>query len=80
MGKKSNQVFKIILKVLCILIGTFVMGCAYNLFYAQQNIVLSGFGGLAMIIADWLSTAGININMNIIYFALNIVFYIFCSL
>lgn len=77
MGKKFNQVFKIILKVLCILIGTFLMGCAYNLFYAQQNIVLSGFGGLAMIIADWLSTVGININMNIIYFALNIVFYIF---
>ena len=75
--KKQTQVYKIILRVLCILIGTFVMGCAYNLFYAQQNIVLSGFGGLAMIIADWLSVVNININMNIIYFALNIVFYIF---
>lgn len=79
MEKKSNQILKIALRILCILIGTFVMGCAYNLFYAPNNIVLSGFGGLAMLIADWLSNVGIVINMNIIYFALNIIFYIFAA-
>ncbi|MGN1227710.1 MAG: YitT family protein [Christensenellales bacterium] len=77
MSKETKKVFGVIIKVLLILIGTFVMGCAYNLFYASSNIVLGGFGGLSMLISSWLENIGVFIDMNIIYFALNIVFYIF---
>lgn len=74
---KKSEVWSVSIKVLSILIGTFIMGCAYNLFYAPLDIVLGGFGGLAMLISGWLESAGVIINMNIIYFVLNIVLYIF---
>lgn len=53
------------------------MGCAYNLFYASQNIVLGGFGGLSMLISQYFSRAGINIDMNIIYLILNLIIFVF---
>ena len=71
------KIFKGINKVFLILIGTFVMGCAFNLFYAPNDIVLGGFGGLSMIISTWLAKININIDMYIIYLILNAVLYLF---
>ncbi len=73
----SNKYLKHSVNVFCILIGTFIMGAGFNIFYASNNILLGGFGGLATIISYLLSLAGINISMSIIYLILNVVLYIF---
>ena len=73
----SNKYLKHSVNVFCVLVGTFVMGAGFNIFYAPNNILLGGFGGLATIISYLLSLAGLNISMPIIYLLLNIVLYIF---
>ncbi|MBQ8748866.1 MAG: YitT family protein [Clostridia bacterium] len=77
MNGKTKKIFGVFIKIFCILLGTFILGCAYNLFYAPNDIVLGGFGGLSMLISGWLETVNLYIDMNIIYFALNILIFIF---
>ena len=73
----SNKYLKHSINIVCILLGTFVMGAGFNIFYAPKDILLGGFGGLSTIISYLLSLAGINISMSIIYLLLNVVLYIF---
>lgn len=81
MNIKTKNYLSVIFKVVCIVLGCFVMGCAYNLFYAPNQIVLGGFGGLSMLISYWLLGVGVSFDMSIIYFALNIVVFVFaCKL
>ena len=42
------------------MLGTFIMGASFNMFYGPNNILLGGFSGIATIIRDLLSKAGIN--------------------
>lgn len=79
MDIKTKNGIKVAFRVLCIILGTFIMGCAYNLFYASQNIVLGGFGGLSILISNWLSNIGVVLDMYIIYFALNMIVFVFAA-
>lgn len=47
------------------------------MFYAPSGIILGGFGGISTIISYWLSLAGINISISIIYLILNTILFIF---
>ena len=65
------------LNIFLILLGTFIMGSAYNMFYAPSGIILGGFGGISTIISYWLSLAGVNISISIIYLVLNAALFVF---
>lgn len=73
----KNPIIKYIINIFFILCGTFVMGSAYNIFYAPSNIILGGFGGISTIISYLFSQIGINISISIIYLILNAILYIF---
>ncbi|MBP5651746.1 MAG: YitT family protein [Clostridia bacterium] len=60
-----------------IIIGTFIMGFAFNVFQAPNHITPTGFSGIASIISYLLSQANIFISPSPIYLALNVFLFIF---
>ena len=77
MNNKKKVVFGHIINIFLILLGCFIMGSAYNIFYRPHDIVLGGFGGIANIIGYLLNLAGINLSISIIYILMNIVLFAF---
>ncbi len=75
--KIKNKFLNHTVHVVLVLLGTFFMGTGFNLFFAPNNILLGGFGGISTIISDLLARGNIHISMSIIYFGLNIILYIF---
>ncbi len=72
----SNKYLKHSVNILCILVGTFIMGAGFNIFYAPNNILLGGFGGLSTIISYLLSLVNLTVPMSVIYLVLNVLLYI----
>ena len=75
--KDKYKYYKHALNIFLIIFGTFIMGAGFNLFFAPNNILLGGFGGLSTIISFLLSKIGINISMSVLYLIFNSVLYIF---
>ncbi len=73
----KNVYVKHTVNIFIIILGCFIMGTAFNVFYEPYNILLGGFGGIATIIANLLSRINIHISISIIYLVINAVLYIF---
>ena len=63
----KNVYVKHTFNIFIIILGCFIMGTAFNVFYEPNNILLGGFGGIATIIANLLSRINIHISISIIY-------------
>lgn len=73
----KNKYLKEIINILLIILGTFIMGFAFNSFFYMNNIAPGGFGGLAAVISDFLVKLGlIRISPTILYIIFNIGFII----
>lgn len=60
-----------------IVIGCFVMGFAFSVFFEPNHLSTGGFSGIAMMINSLLHKAGVKfINSSIIYFAMNFILYL----
>ena len=73
----KNPYVKHTINIFIIILGCFIMGIAFNIFYEPNNILLGGFGGIATIISDLLAKVNIHISISIIYLVINTVLYIF---
>ena len=74
---KKKSLLNSALRIFLIILGCFIMGSAYNIFYTPHNIVLGGFGGISNIISYLLANINIHISTSVIYLILNIVLYFF---
>lgn len=77
MNNKKKVILNHFINVFLILLGCFIMGSAYNIFYRPHDIVLGGFGGIANIIGYLLSLIGVNLSISIIYIIMNIILFAF---
>ncbi len=73
----KKDIFTFIYKAFLVLLGCFIMGSSYNIFYKSHDIVLGGFGGLSTIIGYLLSLIHINLSVSIIYLILNVILFAF---
>ena len=68
----TKQNVKYVFNALLVIVGTFFMGFAFNVFLNANHISPSGFAGLCSIISNVLAEhAGINISASIFYLAIN---------
>ena len=74
---KRKVVFTYAKNMCAIIIGTFIMGFAFNVFQAPNHITPTGFSGIATIISYLLGRAGVNIAPSPIYLGLNVILFIF---
>lgn len=72
-----NKYVREIINILLIVVGTFIMGFAFNSFFDANNIAPGGFGGLAAVISDFLVKLGfVRIAPTFFYLAFNVGFII----
>ncbi|MBQ3494234.1 MAG: YitT family protein, partial [Clostridia bacterium] len=77
---KRNSIVKHAINIFLILLGTFIMGSAFNIFYSPNDIILGGFGGIATIISYLIEAGfGIVIPISAIYLVLNALLYFFAA-
>ena len=74
---KRKVVFTYAKNMCAIIIGTFIMGFAFNVFQAPNHITPTGFSGIATIISYLLGRAGVNITPSPIYLGLNVILFVF---
>ena len=77
MPNTKNTYAKHIINIFVIILGSFIMGSAFNVFYQPNNILLGGFGGIATIISDLLAKVDVHVSISIIYLVMNAILYIF---
>ena len=70
---KKDDIFDLLM----VLVGTIVMGFAFNIFLTPYNISMGGFSGLAAVISTLLAEININLKPSLIYLILNIFLYVF---
>ena len=72
-----NKKWQPILDGAMIVIGCFVMGFAFSVFFEPNNISTGGFSGIAMMINSLLHKVGVKfINSSIIYLVMNLILYL----
>lgn len=76
MATTKNIFLKHFINILMIVLGCFIMGTAFNVFYEPNNILLGGFGGIATIISNLLERINIHISISLIYLVINAIIYI----
>lgn len=73
----KNKYVREIINIFLIVVGTFIMGFAFNSFFYMNNIAPGGFGGLAAVISDFLVKLGApRISPTILYIIFNVGFII----
>ncbi len=75
MVKNKKVILSYLAKIFLVLLGCFIMGSSYNIFYKPHDIVLGGFGGFASIIGYVLSKIGIKLSISVIYLILNTILF-----
>ncbi|MBE7075101.1 MAG: YitT family protein [Clostridiales bacterium] len=74
----TKRNLKYIFDAVLVVVGTFLMGIAFNVFLNANKISPSGFSGLSAIISNvLLSSFGINIPASIFYLGINTILFIF---
>lgn len=73
----KNKYVKHSINILILLIGTFIMGTGYNIFYLPNNIIPGGFSGIATIVCHFLSMVNVNIPVSVVYLIFNVIIYLF---
>ncbi len=79
MSKINKSVIRYAKNIFFIVLGTFIMGSAYNIFYAPNDILLGGFSGIASIICHFLAMIDIILPISAVYLILNGILFI-CAL
>ena len=75
--KNNKIVIRYTKNIVAIIIGTFLMGFAFNVFQAPNHITPTGFSGIATIVSHLLKQVNIFIKPSPIYLGLNAVLFIF---
>lgn len=74
---KSKKVFKYIFNALLVIVGTFLMGVAFNVFLNSNKISPSGFAGLCAILSNVLAdNFSIYISASIFYLIINALLFV----
>lgn len=74
---KASKRWQPVLNIAMIIVGCFVMGFAFSVFFEPNNITTGGFSGISMMINSLLQSAGVKfISSSIIYLVINLILYI----
>ncbi len=74
---KASKKWQPVLNIAMVIIGCFIMGFAFSMFFEPNHISTGGFSGIAMMLSSLFKKAGVKfLTTSVLYFTMNAILYV----